>query len=425
MSRRSTKNIPESSLSELREVIVDNLGKQVCTTADCEDLSASIYSRTGTIINYNTLRRFYKLLPNSKTQTSIATLNILANYCGYRDIDDFLDNKKSNAYITCTRTILKHIHQDKINIKEVGYYCNKKGAKPGVYNFLSHMLLIAGTLKDYAFLSSFFKLPVIFNYDRHNKYYIHELATLFAFVTNRLPQKELHKIHQEIATDKVARSFYIEQIVDIDNLNTSYGYLLDQYIQYETSNDAKVFYHSLQILKFFLNENHDKLEAHYNLLIKNDFDKITHPILRSRIFASQIYLAYCKNQYVDKYITDIEKEINTLSLKKSNKLNLQLFLLFILQACYLTNNDQLLTKIFEKTDDTILTLSNYWTGNATNHISIFYAYNFIINNQPEKAETIIKGIDITEFPLFEKNIQMRSYERLLHVFNSITDKGDH
>ena len=420
MSRRSTKNIPESSLSELREAIVDNLGKQVCTTADCEDLSASIYSRTGIIINYNTLRRFYKLLPNSKTQTSIATLNVLTNYCGYRDLDDFLDNKKSNTYITCTRTILKHIQQERINIKEVELYCQTKGANPGVYNFLSHMLLIAGTLNDYDFLSSFYKLPVIFNHDRHNKYYLHELATLYAIVTNRLSQEKLERIHQEIAKDEVARRFYIEQIVDIDNLNTSYGYLLDQYIQYETSNDAKVFYHSLQILKFFLYDNNDKLEEHYNILIQHDLKEIAHPILRSRIIASKIYYAFLKKQPVDDNITIIKAEIISLSSKKSNMLSLQLFLLFILQACYLTNNDQLLTKILKMTDNKILKISNYWTGNATNHISIFYAYHCMLNNEKKKAKEIIDKIDTTEFPLFEKNIQMKSYERLLHAYGSLS-----
>jgi hypothetical protein len=59
---------------------IDGRGKAVLLTED-------IYLKTNLLVSYNTLRRFYGLVENTKASRS--TLDTLAVYCGFSSYHDF------------------------------------------------------------------------------------------------------------------------------------------------------------------------------------------------------------------------------------------------------------------------------------------------------------------------------------------------
>lgn len=74
---------------QLRYRLAEFFGRSITKQADCADLSDDIKSATGQTISYMTLCRFFDVV-HSKSQTNGRTLNILCNYLGFRDMQDFI-----------------------------------------------------------------------------------------------------------------------------------------------------------------------------------------------------------------------------------------------------------------------------------------------------------------------------------------------
>ena len=74
---------------QLRYRLAEFFGRSITKQADCADLSDDIKSATGQTISYMTLCRFFDVV-HTNSQTNGRTLNILCNYLGYRDMQEFI-----------------------------------------------------------------------------------------------------------------------------------------------------------------------------------------------------------------------------------------------------------------------------------------------------------------------------------------------
>ena len=79
----------KTALQLLREAVEKKVGKKMATPKDFNFLSEHIFEENHTRISPSTLKRIWGYLQNDNTPRS-TSLNILANYVGYKDWDDFL-----------------------------------------------------------------------------------------------------------------------------------------------------------------------------------------------------------------------------------------------------------------------------------------------------------------------------------------------
>src|SRR5687767_12831872 len=87
MNRLLNRN--EEGVQSLKNEVEAVFGRAITSYRDCILLSEEIYIRTCFKINLNTLRRFFGIV-KAEYPPSLATLNIMAKYCGFDSMDEFL-----------------------------------------------------------------------------------------------------------------------------------------------------------------------------------------------------------------------------------------------------------------------------------------------------------------------------------------------
>ena len=83
-------------LDKLKVSIEFQYGTEIKKRKDCEILADEVFERTGFMISYNTVRRFYNLAGKQSAPLSIKSLDILAKYCGFNNFRTFvgsIDNR--------------------------------------------------------------------------------------------------------------------------------------------------------------------------------------------------------------------------------------------------------------------------------------------------------------------------------------------
>ena len=76
----------KEAIQLLKTNIQSELGKTITTRRHCEELEFEVLRKTGIKLSYNTIRRFFNLAgERSISQPTVATLDVLSNYSGFRD----------------------------------------------------------------------------------------------------------------------------------------------------------------------------------------------------------------------------------------------------------------------------------------------------------------------------------------------------
>ena len=97
-------------IENLKKEIAKKIKREIKNRGDCVFLSNAIFEILDIEISYNTLRRFYNLLPSTKT--SIKTFNTLAQFIGYKNYIDFTQNYKYKEKINITEIIYKTVSEN-------------------------------------------------------------------------------------------------------------------------------------------------------------------------------------------------------------------------------------------------------------------------------------------------------------------------
>lgn len=161
----------------LKEDVEGVFGRKVLTARDCQQLSDDIFARTSIVINYNTLRRFFRIV-KSAYPPSAATLDILARYCGFNSSGD-LASYKSKMYRDLT-------DEEQSMVRFLG----------GLFSTTP-----TASVNDGTFLS------VV----RQAIDYVNDHPAV------------ADKLQRIIAQTKNGQDYYFEQFVNIDKLNSHYG----------------------------------------------------------------------------------------------------------------------------------------------------------------------------------------------------------
>lgn len=279
-------------LPALRKELENSFGRKVLSSRDCLQMVDDIYQKTGYTINTNTLRRFFGLI-KTDYNPSPSTLAILLKYCGFNSIDEL--QKISSASTINTDTT--------INKEEVHH-----------------------------FLVSLFKN---LNTEEDNSGVIDSLVYQTILFLERNPSM-IDRFQREIADTAAGQYYYFERAVNMDRLNGYYGDGLRLYVRAKNNNEAIVFANSIQVFRYWLTYETDKVETAMSAIRAITSTSGFPPHIFARYIAARLYYAHIKGDAIDKITAEASKYYMA-SISRSGILSSD-FELIVTEALILTNH---------------------------------------------------------------------------------------
>lgn len=295
--------------------IEETFGLKINSVSDCELLSQIIFKETNNLISYNTLRRFFKILPNTNFP-SLYTVNVLSKLIGFKDyvtlkayrlnlIRDFVH--ENLHLISISKSINKAILEEIIPLLHEAHWEN-------IYQIRS--LIDLFIKKDRADLIKLFLDKDIdeSNWELLYKYYVAFQPIHAAAKSNNRPVIDF--IKQNINDYKIIQQVLLQLYVEEDNLELYYGEWINACTIYLTS-DMEIFSTCIKIQYHFIKIETTLLKvslSHLNSLIKDYKNKI-HPILLGRI-AAWNFIINEDSSYLKRFIvinSDVIENISTIT----------------------------------------------------------------------------------------------------------------
>ena len=259
--RPEIEAVDKPDMKDVIKAEIENVfGRKIISSRDCIHLSDEVFNKTRYRLNPNTLRRFFGVV-KSKYPPSRATLNILCSYCGFRSIDEL-------------KALKAHAKSDSDCIQ-------------------------AESMLHY-FVTLFNELPVA---DDRDKIFYTMVKHTILFLNRNVMLIE--KFQRLIVKTKNGNKYYFERFVNIDSLDAYYGDGLRYYLTENETPEAQTFGHTLLVFRYWLTQNNQKLEWHYNEVMKYRPDRSAQPHIHAFHFASSLFHAHANTLPPVAIITEI------------------------------------------------------------------------------------------------------------------------
>lgn len=316
----------QSLLAALRKELENSFGRKIVSSRDCLQLVDDIYQKTGYTINANTLRRFFGLVKTAYS-ASPSTVTILSKYCGFGSIDE-IENISSHA-----------VADTAINKEEVMHY-----------------------------LISLFK--GLEDEKGHNKTALSLVNQTIIFL-ERNPSL-IERFQREVARTAAGQYYYYEASVNMDRLNDYYGNGLRHYLRAAATDPAKLFFHSVLVMRYWLTENTALLEKHMEEIHHITVNQHYPSHILGRLIAARLYHANTRNESIDKIMSEASRYHVSIFSSRGNAVpSYPDFELVICEALILTSH-------FEEAQEYIrrgkAAFAGYKTGNAKHPFSFWETF---------------------------------------------------
>ena len=234
-------------INHLQRKIVKRYGKQISTATDCEKLADALKQDFNANISPQTLRRFFGLI-KSTSKTSIFTLDLLSNYCGFKDYENFRQS--------CSNSEL-----------ELFFGSNEDSGK---------------------------------NYWRKSEELCRQIID---------SPELLVKIHHRLLTFPLARKYFMENHPMRDMMGTVYSQYFTSYLKYNHNNEAKIFAYGFLFHSAFLLENTELMELYYRKVSETDLSEEVHVIPAGLKYGVQLlYADFIKDENLfRKYFNEMKE----------------------------------------------------------------------------------------------------------------------
>lgn len=361
----------------IKDEIESVFGRCITSYRDCIDLSDDIFRKTQKQLNPNTLRRIFGLV-KAEYPPSRSTLAILSGYCGFYSVDEFYDLKQkgNNNDIVEQEQLLNYVVS----------------------------LFIETPVKD-PFDKAFLTLV------KHTICFLNYNTTL------------ADKFLRLVAKTRNGQDFYFEHFVNVDKLNSYYGRGIRYYLHGKRTEEASMFAHSLATLKYWLNNNREKVlrQADY-LLCKPPAPVPALPYITSRYFAALLFCREVASTSVDEVLIDIYKYYSSLD-PGTNREQLVYFEYVISEALILTGHchDALhylsnYRKTFIKSE-----YSNFII--SLNNLKLLEAVACYQTDNIEAAERVFDEIKTSDFHFLNKQFAGILYLQLMNKLKRRNEKS--
>jgi hypothetical protein len=258
----------------LKKEIAKKIKREIKGRGDCIFLSNAIFEILDIDISYNTIRRFYNLLPS--TNPSIKTLNTLAQFIGYRNYIDFTQNFKYKEKINLTEIIYKSVAEN--NNEEIVNFVNK--SKKSSEDFISLVIILIRELwhnGNYRLINRIFNLKAL-NFDSFSYDEVLKLGNSIGLLI-----RKKNKLHPLLLNNINFLDCVFLIFVDYSSLNKYYGDALEIIKKNNIRYDITLF--STSVLEFRNFINNVELE---NLNTNRLYKKQLHSILIGRLLSLKL-----------------------------------------------------------------------------------------------------------------------------------------
>lgn len=281
--------VKTKDIKRLKELIEKQIGISISHRPDCERLSQDVLQRTGQFISYNTLRRVFGLAGTKNScKPTITTLNILANYCGYKSFYQ-IGLGEGRGDITTEEIYEKllsfqmegRIHSDDLNLLIKGIE-----QTPNYYIFLFEVINLSFRLNDTSFILSLFKLDDLFL--NRSYLYTHVYFSMIDVGIQMRTRPDKKEIWKHWAKHENARSFYFELFVDMDFLVVDHYIALREYRKNKKSPEAILFSSSLLFLRAYMLGKSIEMEREISLMDSVPLSEEIHPIPVARYLTAKM-----------------------------------------------------------------------------------------------------------------------------------------
>ena len=325
----------------LKKNIQIELGKAITTRGHCEELEHEVHRKTGVKLSYNTIRRFFNLAgERSLSEPSVATLDILAGYAGFRDFhslkigmtkSESLEQKSSGQIAILSGVFLLSSRQ-KVNFLENHISDN---SWPLMVSLMAERAAAEGD-RDFFYL--FFDSAVIFqnsNYLNQRLYF--GMQYLGIIIRNLEFRNELQR---HLASHEFGRKFYYELFVDMDSLALDFHSEIQIYFNASIHEQDKLFASSLLHFRAWLagySTNRTKWFKEIKLISLNP-EKI-HPIPMARGLNAHMYEDFNEIGWVTAGTNKFIKSVMNAILKSDLRTGqVDMFFFWLLQGAVITQN---------------------------------------------------------------------------------------
>jgi hypothetical protein len=251
-------NKEKSTYLNLQKKVAEQFGRHIVSLSDCEELVEQLSDKCNAQISAQTLRRFFGIV-KSESNYSNYTLNLLANYCGFRDFESFR--------ISYRTTELELFFGD-----------------------------VENEQKDYWRKSE-------------------ELCIRISSSADMLVST-----HHQLMEFPMARKFFMEHHPMRDLLGTVYTQYFLAYLKFNTSAENRIFAYGFLFKSAFLQQNLELLELYYKKLKEVEIVEITHVIPAALKYGTiLLYADFTKNEYLFRKTFAEMKNIREHYLESSQK----------------------------------------------------------------------------------------------------------
>jgi hypothetical protein len=271
-------------IDDLKSEVEKVFGHKVQKRGHCEGLSQELYTKTGNLISYNTIRRLYGLIEYREPR--ISTLDAFAKYIGFSSYHDFTIRFHSvDEWPKWENLFLGVDDQDAIKLVEMfKYRFYQKDDFSYSFSVLLRELIYRRDLNTLRIILSqkewsFANLP----YEIALKIGV-VVGRQFRFVEDEVFEQELLKL-------PLFRDLVLKMFVDYSGLNKKYGRWISYVNQLPNiDEESLIFTNSLLIWKDLLNGKVIR-SAHLKRIPAPSND--LHPILYGRV--TSLHLMHAKN----------------------------------------------------------------------------------------------------------------------------------
>ena len=261
----------------LKKEIEKKIGKKVTNRGDCELVSNVILETLEEEISYNTIRRLYGLI--NETKPNNKTLNTLAKFIGYKNYIHFSKNYSYKQKIDLTDIIYKTVSEN--DSEEIFNLVNK--TKNSSEDFISMVIILIRELwhnENYNLINKIFRLKAL-NFNSFSYYEVLKLGNSIGLLIRKKSKLEPIFLNNINFLECVFLIF-----VDYSSLNKYYGDSLKIIKKNNIKYDITVF--SLALLEFrnFLNNKNVN-----KITFKASKTKPLHPILSGRLLSLKLISA--------------------------------------------------------------------------------------------------------------------------------------
>lgn len=348
---------------ELRLLVETKFEKKITTKSDASKLRIAIFNEVKEFVSESTLRRFF-LLMKSNNSYSIASLDIISCYVGFKNFKEFeaLQNNKIVSIVSSNN------FYDSFLIDELE---NKKELSVFEINLLINYVKTLVDNNDYQKIQLFFNNEkihnlIVFNYNIHN---------LFAQQIGILLFHDIASIEIKILTNT---KFFLELVLYryVDTQNKIIELYYKAALEIAVDQTAITFMYSVLCLNAFYSNNFKLAITYYNKInISN----------QNYSFELEGRLALIK--YL---ITDNKEELINTAKRFTN--NIHFFSIDIVQYLLFNNDIELLKEWYANFDLYKRPYNNWISNDIDFTYKIIY---FILHNKLQDVKILLNNSAFT------------------------------